>query len=85
MSIFLPAWVNASRRRCDRASSMQALFGIEIEACVRCGGQLRIIASIEEREVIAKIRAHLERVVPQQYSAEWPPGARAPPSRACLL
>jgi hypothetical protein len=68
-----------------RPGRRRGLFGIEIEACVRCGGRLRIIASIEEPEVIAKILAHLERVAPQQYSAEWRPGARAPPSQARLL
>jgi len=64
---------------------LMRVFGIEIEGCVRCGGQLRIIASIEEPEVIAMILAHLERVAPQQYSAEWPLGARAPPWPARLL
>jgi hypothetical protein len=36
------------------------VFGIEIEDCARCGGKLQVIASIEEPQVIAKIRAHLE-------------------------
>jgi hypothetical protein len=67
------------------ARRLKRVFGIEIEDCAHCGGQLRIIASIEEPEVIAKILAHLERVAPQQYSAEWPPGARAPPSQSRLL
>ena len=35
--------------------------------------------------MIAKILAHLERVAPEQYSAEWLLGARAPPSQASLL
>ena len=67
------------------ARRLKRVFGIEIEACARCGGKLRIIASIEAPEVIAKILAHLERVAPEQYSAEWPLGARAPPSQASLL
>jgi len=41
-------------------------FGIEIGCCVRCGGTLGIIASIEVPEVIAKILAHLECM------ATWP-------------
>ena len=49
------------------------------------GGNLRVIASIEQPEVITKILAHLERVAPERYSAEWPLGARAPPSQARLL
>jgi hypothetical protein len=32
-------------------------FGIDIEACARCGGKLKIIVSIAERAVIAKILA----------------------------
>jgi hypothetical protein len=32
-----------------------------MEGCVRCGGKLKIIASIEEPEVIARILAHLEK------------------------
>jgi len=35
------------------------VFGIEIEGCARCGGKLKVIASIEEPEVIAKVIAHL--------------------------
>jgi len=50
------------------ARRLKCVFGIEIESCVRCGGQLRILASIEE---------HLERTASQQYPTALPPGARA--------
>ena len=40
------------------ARRLKRVFGIEIDTCARCGGRLRIIASIEEPEVIAKILAH---------------------------
>jgi hypothetical protein len=43
------------------------VFGIEIDTCQRCGGTLRIIASIEQPEVIGRILTYLERTVPQQY------------------
>jgi hypothetical protein len=62
-----------------------ALFGIEIEGCARCGGKLKVIASIEESEVIARILAHLEKTAPDQSQPELPLGARAPPSQARLL
>jgi hypothetical protein len=56
---------------------------VEIERCARCTGRLRIIASIEEPGVIARILAHLERTWPDRYAAspsgELPVGARAPP------
>jgi hypothetical protein len=67
------------------ARRLKRVFGIEIEAWVRCGGQPRLVASIEQPEVIATILAHLERVAPDPYSAEWPLGARAPPSPANLF
>jgi len=58
------------------------LFGIEIDDCGRCGGRLKVIASIEDPEVIAKILAHLEKTAPDQYQPELPLGARASPSQA---
>ena len=67
------------------ARRLKRVFGIEIERCVRCAGRLRIIASIEEPEVIAKILAHLEKTAPDQYQAELPLGARAPPVQSRLL
>jgi hypothetical protein len=65
--------------------ALKRVFGIEIERCARCAGRLRIIASIEEPEVIAKILAHLEKTAPDQHQAELPFGALAPPSQARLL
>jgi len=53
----------------------QPLQQLEIECCARCGGQLKIIASIEEPQLIAKILSHLERAAPEQYQSE-PVGAR---------
>ena len=67
------------------AKRLKRVFGIDIEACARCGGKLKVIASIEEPAVIAKILAHLERTAPDQYQAELPFGARAPPVQARLL
>ena len=66
------------------AQRLKRVFGIEIDTCVRCGGTLRIIASIEEPEVIAKLLAHLERTAPQPHSSELPLGARAPPVHSRL-
>ena len=38
---------------------MKRVFGIEIEKSKKCGGQVKIIASIEAPEVIEKILKHL--------------------------
>ena len=67
------------------ARRLKRVFGIEIEGCVRCGGALRIIASIEEPAVIAKILSHLERTAPDQYPTELPLGARGPPVQSSLF
>jgi Putative transposase len=67
------------------ARRLKRVFGIDIESCARCGGKLKIIASIEEPAVIAKILAHLEKTAPDPHQAELPLGARAPPTQANLL
>lgn len=54
----------------------------EIETC---GGQLKIIANLKELEVIAKILSHLKKTTHDQYQAEAPPSARAPPVQPSLL
>jgi hypothetical protein len=45
----------------------------------------RIIASIEEPAVIARILAHLQRTAPGQYEPQLPLGARAPLAQTRLL
>jgi hypothetical protein len=42
------------------AQRLKRVFGIEIEACARCSGRLKVIASIEDPKVIARILAHLD-------------------------
>jgi len=56
-----------------------------LKACARRGGKLKIIASIEEPAVIAKILSHLEKTAPEHHQAELPLGARAPPGQVSLL
>lgn len=53
---------------------LKRVFKIDIQTCPRCGGTLRVIASIQDPAVIARILAHLER-----HSARAPPAP--PPSR----
>jgi ribosomal protein S27E len=38
---------------------LKRVFGIEIEQCAGCGGLLKVLASIEEPELIERILAHL--------------------------
>ena len=41
------------------AQRLKRVFAIEIEKCEKCGGPVRIIASIEDPDVIQKILKHL--------------------------
>jgi hypothetical protein len=43
------------------AQRLKRVFAIDIEICRRCGGRLRVIASIEEPAVIERILKHLAR------------------------
>ncbi len=67
------------------AQRLNRVFAIEIETCVRCQGRLRVIASIEEPEVIARILAHWERSMDMSEPKHSPIAARAPPREASLL
>jgi len=60
------------------AKRLKRVFNIEIEACSECGGDVRIIASIEDPAVINQILAHLDRRVAACEVARLPQ-SRAPP------
>jgi hypothetical protein len=57
------------------ADLMRRSFGIDVLACPRCGGRLRLIALIEEASVIERILRHLH--LPTEIPAPRP--GRAPP------
>ena len=42
------------------AQRLKRVFNIDIETCSECGGDVRIIASIEDPVVIQKILVHLD-------------------------
>ena len=67
------------------AQRLKRVFGVEIDRCARCSGKLKIIASTEAPQVIAKILAHLRKTAPDHDQAELPLGARAPPTPARLI
>ena len=64
------------------AQRLKRVFGVEIGTCAGCGGKLKIIASIEAPEIIAKILSHLDKTVAADVQHELPLGARAPPQRS---
>ena len=55
---------------------LKRVFTIDIEVCRRCGGRLRVIASIEEQATIDRILEHLGR---DAESVDPAPPSRAPP------
>jgi hypothetical protein len=63
------------------AQRLRRVFGIEIQRCDECGGALKIIASIEEPEVIGQILQHLG-LDRREDSGQRLPAARAPPSES---
>jgi hypothetical protein len=57
-----PERPSAERHRALRwAQRLKRVFGIEIERCERCGGAVKIIASIEDAAVAGRILAQLEQ------------------------
>jgi hypothetical protein len=54
---------------------LRRVFAIDIETCPECGGKLRVIASIEDPPLIAKILGHV-----QQRAALIARAARGPPA-----
>ncbi len=54
---------------------MRRVFGFDVLACGRCGGRMRLVATIEQADVIRRILGHLG--LPTDLPTPRP--ARAPP------
>ena len=65
--------------RMNWARRLKRVFGIEIEQCARCGGRLKVIASIEEPELIERILAHRRERGEEEATPTASLGPRAPP------
>jgi hypothetical protein len=73
------------------AQRLKRVFAIDIETCRRCGGRLRVIASIEDPAIIERILNHLGRdgesvdpAHPRQAKRHRRP-SRAPPQGDLLI
>jgi hypothetical protein len=65
------------------ADLMRRAFDVDVLACPRCGGRLRLMATIEDPEAIRAIRAAV--AVPPELADRAPPFAASPdPSRAAI-
>jgi len=65
------------------AQRLKRVFNIDIESCDKCGGDVRIIASIEDPGVIQKILAHLDNIA-TTVATGLLPQSRAPPGAKFL-
>ena len=68
------------------AQRLKRVFNIDIETCGRCGGSVKVIACIEDQDVIDRILAHLdgkERDIPTL--PRLAPPTRAPPGTLPLF
>ena len=57
---------------------MHRVFALDVFACPRCGGRLRVIATVQDPLAVEAIIAHLRR-----SGAPEPPGP-APPASAAI-
>lgn len=68
------------------AQRLKRVFNIDIEVCGRCGGSARVIACIEDQDVIDRILTHLREK--EQEAPARPllvPPTRAPPGTLPLF
>ena len=67
--------VSGTRTPVHWAQRLKRVFAIDIEKCPACGGNLRIIACIEEPQLIRQILSHIQqRDGPADFDARGPPG-----------
>jgi hypothetical protein len=59
------------------AELMRRTFGLDVLACPRCGGRMRLVALIEHASAVQRILRHLG--LPKEVPEPRP--ARAPPRR----
>jgi len=66
------------------AQRLKRVFAIDIERCRRCGGRLKVIASIEEPALIERILSHLEQRAEEGEPPHSSFASRAPPPPSLL-
>jgi len=68
------------------AQRLKRVFNIDIEVCGRCGGSVKVIACVEDQDIIDRILAHLREK--EQNAPSLPlltPPSRAPPETLPLF
>ena len=67
------------------AQRLKRVFNIDIEVCSRCGGSVRVIACIEDQDVIDRILDHLRQKEETPARPLLVPPTRAPPGALPLF
>ena len=67
------------------AQRLKRVFKLDLQSCAGCGGQVRVIACLEDPAVIGKILAHLESQPPVGVGAGRRPEVRGPPPGTLAL
>jgi len=63
------------------AQRLKRVFKIDVETCAHCGGAVKVIACIEDQQVIDKILSHLKKKDGLPLPPDALPEARAPPQK----
>jgi hypothetical protein len=63
------------------AQRLKRVFNIDIEVCRQCGGPVKVLASIEDPQVIKKILEHLKQKGEIQEAVRLPESRGPPPGR----
>ena len=61
------------------AQRLKRVFNIDVSICPKCGGEAKVIACIEDQQIIDKILAHLMKKGALPLPHELLPATRASP------
>ena len=76
---YVPTPRTVAARRFGSRSTRQPIYEVDPLTCPRCGGEMRVIALIQEPAVIDKILRHLREKGRDARAGPWatgPPGGR---------
>ncbi len=74
--VFAP---HSARRAMSWAQRLKRVFKLDLSSCENCGGQVRVLACIEDPLVIGQILAHLATPPPALTGESRRPEVRGPP------
>ena len=72
-----PHSADGTSRSWTWAALMRRVFDLDVLACPRCGGRLRVIATVQDPAVVRTILGHLARARSPESPGPAPPAAAA--------